>query len=77
MAFLTLKEAADYARFACAAYAVFDYEDAEERDARGDPKPGAKCAQACTCCKSKDKLKSYGTVIRCFFRLQHPSLDFS
>ena len=63
MAFLTLKEAADYARFACAAYAVFEYEDQDKMDDKGKPIEGH-CAHTCGICKPKSNLKTYATVIR-------------
>lgn len=48
MAFYTLTEAADYARFACAAYAVVKYEDTrEERKIRV---PKKCCSTGCGCC---------------------------
>ena len=60
VAFLTLKEAADYARFACAAYAVFEYEDKDDKD---NPIEGH-CANTCGICKPKRDLKTYAMVIR-------------
>ena len=63
MAFLTLKEAADYARFACAAYAVFEYEDPDEKDGEGNAIMGH-CAATCGICKPKGNTKTYATVIR-------------
>jgi hypothetical protein len=63
VAFLTLKEAADYARFACAAYAVFQYEDPEERDDKGNAIEGH-CAATCGVCEPKRNSKTYATVIR-------------
>ena len=69
MAFLTLKEAADYARFACAAYAVFEYEDPEEKDGEGNAIMGH-CAATCGMCKPKGNTKTYATVIRCALRRQ-------
>ena len=64
VAFLTLKEAADYARFACAAYAVFEYEDKEERDEDGHPVL-QKGVKICGAMNPKSKLKTYATVVRC------------
>ncbi len=61
MAFLTLKEAADYARFACAAYAVFEHEDKDATDEDDNPIQDAK---TCGCCKPRHQLKTYATVIR-------------
>lgn len=63
VAFLTLKEAADYARFACAAYAVFEYEDVEERDDDGHPVL-QKGVKICGAMNPKSKLKTYATVVR-------------
>jgi len=63
VAFLTLKEAADYARFACAAYAVFEYEDKDDKDDKGNPIEGH-CANTCGVCKPKNDMKTYATVIR-------------
>ena len=63
VAFLTLKEAADYARFACAAYAVFEYEDVEEKDEDGHPVL-QKGVKICGAMKPTSKLKTYGTVVR-------------
>ena len=66
MAFLTLKEAADYARFACAAYAVFEYEDPDEKDGKGNAIAGH-CSATCGMCKPKGDMKTYATVIRLAF----------
>ena len=63
VAFLTLKEAADYARFACAAYAVFEYEDKDERDEDGHPVL-QKGVKICGAMNPKSKLKTYATVVR-------------
>ena len=63
VAFMTLKEAADYARFACAAYAVFEYEDVEGRDKDGHPVL-QKGVKICGAMNPKSKLKTYATVVR-------------
>ena len=64
---MTLKEAADYARFACAAYAVFEFEDPDEKDDEGNPIMGH-CAATCGMCKPKGNTKTYATVIRSALR---------
>ena len=67
MAFLTLTEAADYARFACAAYAVFEHEDKDVTDKDGDHTKGHD-TQSCGCCQSKSNLRSYASVVRSGFK---------
>lgn len=63
MAFLTLKEAADYARFACAAYAVFEHEDKDTEDGDGNKVQGHD-GKSCGCCCTGEQLKTYATVVR-------------
>ena len=64
MAFLTLKEAADYARFACAAYAVFEHEDKDKTDEDDNPIENQNPNAFGCCCKPRNQLKTYATVIR-------------
>ena len=79
MAFLTLTEAADYARFACAAYAVFEHEDKDAVDENGEHTEGHD-GQSCGCCNQKSNLRTYASVVRSgsnpFCKLMHEAERF-
>ena len=64
VAFLTLKEAADYARFACAAYAVFEHENKDVMDDDGNKVEGRDGKSCGCCCTPGQQLKTYATVVR-------------